>query len=251
MTSPSIPQPRPADAALEASRRAAQEVIAQVDQEAIAQLLEQLPTGALLKDLDAILETLDAADAVSARRRAGLLGRLFGRDLVAMARVDDVDNRLRLNLAYTDAHAASLKAHLALLASASEHLQRQIDTLLEVIRVASGESLHEDATNHRWLSHLDALIAAWRSTAAQLAMAISYGRSMLERHGQVRDVLIPLWRQRVVAKAMSTKLSADEASSQRSLHHSVREQINALRQSHQASPDSSDSTDPTSKELLP
>lgn len=250
----SAPTPPPDAAALEASRLAAQRLIAQVDQEAIAELLAQLPTGALLKDLDSILETLDAADAVSAKRRAGLLGRLFGRDLVAMARVDDIDNRLRLHLAYTDAHAAGLESHLALLQGASEHLHGHIDALLEVIRRASREPdgiAHLDDTTLRWLSHLDALAAAWRSTEAQLLLAISYGRSMLDRHGQVRDVLIPLWRQRIVARAMSSKLSADEASIQRSLHESVRRQITALRQSHQPPPGSSASTDPTPKELLP
>lgn len=254
MTSPSSPQPRPADAVLEASRRAAQGVIAQVDQEAIAMLLAQLPTGALLKDMDAILETLSAADAASARRRAGLLGRLFGRDLVAMARVDDIDNQLRLHLAYTDTHAANLKGHIALLTSASEHLQRQIDALMDVIGLASSKPdgvAHHDDVTHRWLSNLDIQAAAWRSTVAQLAMAIGYGQSMLERHGQVRNVLIPLWRQRVVAKAMTSKLSADEASSHRSLHQSVREQIIALRNSPVPPPDSSASTAPTSKELLP
>ncbi len=254
MTPASIPQAGPADGALEASRRSARGVIAQVDQQAIAQLLEQLPTGALLKELDGILQTLDAADAVAARRRAGLLGRLLGRDLVAMARVDHIDTRLRLHLAGTDTHAASLKAHIALLASASEHLQGQIDALLEVTRLAScetgGDPQHEDVTR-RWLSHLDALAVGWRSTAAQLAMAISYARSMLERHRQVRDVLIPLWRQRVSAKALSTKLGADEASSQRSLHESVRRQITALRRSHQPPPALSHPSTPTFKELPP
>ncbi|MDQ3288987.1 MAG: hypothetical protein M3Q42_12160 [Pseudomonadota bacterium] len=207
--------------------------------------------------MDAILEAIDAADQARSRKRAGLWGRLLGRDLVAMAGADRIDTTVRVRIAYADTHAAALEEHLAELEIASEHLQRQTTALLDAIDRCRASSIPSDDESsdfqiddsvHRQLLHMEALIASWRITAAQLALAMDYGRSMTERYAQVRNVLLPLWRHRAASSAMSRKLREEESSRVQQLQDAVRGQIDALRQSPQPP---SASIAPTPKDLLP
>lgn len=249
------------DSAGDAARRAGRDVIAQVDLGAITVLLDRLPTGALLKALDAIIETLATSDAPQARQRAGLLGRLLGNDLVAMARPDPIDARLRVHLAVANGRASELETHLGSLAECSAHLQRQLVALQQIIAQPAATSRRDhqraaatgpDDAWRRRVSHLQVIADSWRMTVTQMALAASHAEWLLDRHVQVREVLLPLWRQLCAGRAVSRKLQEADASALCELHGTIHRQLAALRApTQQPAAVSTQSSSPSPKEPSP
>lgn len=187
----------------DAARQLGAELVAKVDLDALGARIAALPTAALLAELEGIVEALDNQDPVRRRRRAGLLGRLLGRDLIAQAQPDPVDQRVRLRLSAAQAVAANLAVRAEELKSVAAALQGHIDQLNALLarqyRVTSeGLGVEAQTARSRRLADLDAILASWRITAAQLALLDTHAALLLDRHAQVRDLLVPLWRQRAV-----------------------------------------------------
>lgn len=183
-------------------------LVAQADLDAITALIQALPVVPLLQQLDTIIAALDSADPVRARRRVGWLGRLMGRDLVAQAQVDPVEQRVRVALSSAQTLAGELAAELVKLQAAADGLQRQLGLLDATVSDARTRESADDRSLRR-LVHLDLIAASWTATLGHVAMVRGHARRLLDRHEQVRDVLVPLWRQHAAASAAGTQLRSD------------------------------------------
>lgn len=226
----------PFDAPGDALGRVGREVVERVDLAAIAAQLEALPTAPLLAGLDAIVHALASQDAHEPPRR-GVVGRLLARELSTRSAPDPVDYRVRAHLATAATQAAVLERHLAGLEAAASMLDQQrraLDQLLERGRAVPGVDGADDAARAldpmlRRLTHLEAIAASWQATRAHVATAVALGRSVLDRHAQVRDVLVPLWRQAAGTAALSARLRGTEAERLARLRTFLRAQIDTLR----------------------
>lgn len=224
------------DAPGDALGRVGREVVERVDLAALARQLETLPTAPLLAELDAIVHALATTGAHEAPRR-GMVGRLLARELSTRAAPDPADYRVRARLAAAATQAALLEQQLARLEAAASLLDQQravLDQLLERGRAVPGVASADEATRAldpmlRRLAQLEAVAAAWRASRAHLATAIALGRSVLARHAQVRDVLVPLWRHAAATAALSPRMRGGEAERVASLRTFLRAQIGALR----------------------
>ncbi|GAB2518263.1 hypothetical protein [Lysobacter humi (ex Lee et al. 2017)] len=225
------------DAPVEALGRVGREVVERVDLEAIAARLDALPTAPLLAELDAIVKVLaTAADAHEAPRR-GVVGRMLGRELATRTSPDPADYRVRAHLATAATQALTLERHLCELEAAATLLDQQrrvLDQVLERGRAVPGVETADDAARAfdpmlRRLTQLEAIAAAWQASRAHLSTALALGRSVLDRHAQVRDVLVPLWRQAAGTAALSPRLRGAEAERLARLGTFLRTQIDALR----------------------
>jgi hypothetical protein len=221
--------------------REGQMVISQVDLDPIIQLLDTMPTALVIGELDAILQALEGTDPVRSRKRVGVVGRLLGRDLVAQADPDPIDSRVRLHLARANGHARDLQAHVQHLevawkslyqhhASLDAAIRRAEAILSEYQEAAAAAGQAEDAA-HRRLGYVRAVADSWRNTCAQLDNAVRYGCLVLDRHVQVRDVLVPLWRQQAGAAALNRTFRDSGVLQLESLHLEARHGLAALQTS--------------------
>lgn len=200
------------------------DILAAVDLDAIAARLSQLPAGVLLADLEALLDAIDQATPAGSRRRAGWWGRLLGRDLVAQAQPDPLPVRIHLRLDAAHRHSDALAAQIAALEPVTAHLQAQIARLEQRIAEARGAAV-ADAALQRRLSHLDAIAASWRATTAQIALVRAHAVHLLDRHAQLRDLLLSLRREQNAAQAAASQLAPVRFAA---LHDALRElQANA------------------------
>lgn len=200
----------------------------------VIRLLADLPTGPLLAALDAVVAAIDSTDPDRSARRAGLLGRLLGRDLVSQAHPDAPEDRVRVQLALAATHADRLLAHLDQLRAVAASLEKQIAELeasIDVARAQFADAAAEATTGEeaRRLATREALATAWRQTLGQLRLALSHAELLLARHEQVRDLLVPLWRQHAAARALNATLGAEQAQRLASMH---REALQALANLH-------------------
>jgi hypothetical protein len=183
-------------------------LVAQADLDAITALIQGLPTVPLLEQLDAAVAALDSSDPIRARRRVGWFGRLMGRDIVAQAQVDPVEQRVRVALSSAQSLADELSAQLVKLQAAADGLQRQLGLLDATVSDTRASGPTDDVSARR-LVHLDLIAASWTATLAHVAMVRGHARRLMERHEQVRDVLVPLWRQHAAANAAGRQLRSD------------------------------------------
>jgi len=227
-------------------------LVAQADLDAITALIQGLPTASLLEQLDAVVAALDSTDPVRARRRVGWLGRLIGRDLVAQAQVDPVEQRVRVALSFAQTLAVELSSRLVNLQAAADGLQRQLGLLVATVSDARASHPADDRSLRR-LVHLDLIAAAWTATLAHVAMVRAHAHSLLDRHEQVHDVLVPLWRQHAAASAADTQLRSDTGPDRLTqLQRELRIGLASLHESAQAlPPQHTDTTTAAPKEPLP
>lgn len=197
------------------------DLLAAVDLDMITARLLQLPTAALLAELEAVVATVDHTDTRRSRRRTGWWGRLLGRDLVAQAQPDPVGSRIRLRLSAAQTQADALVVQTAALAPVANELQQKIADLEALLAGARTTDVaeHADAWRRR-LTHLELIATSWRSTVAQIALARSYATQLLDRHAQVRDVFAALRRERTAAQAATAHLAPDRLTR---LHETLRE----------------------------
>jgi fused signal recognition particle receptor len=202
------------------------DLVAAVDLDAVATQLAQLPGAVLLAELEGIVAAIDNLDPVRRRRRAGVWGRLLGRDLVAQAQPDPVPTRIRLGLAAAQEHADELQRRTRALDQLSSRIQQQIahlDTRLAQERAALMNAGGDDAriaARFRRLDHLAAIATSWRASVAQIALVRAHAEQLLARHAQVRDVLASLWQAQTSAQAATAALDHDGIAR---LHASLRE----------------------------
>ncbi|MBF6024475.1 hypothetical protein [Lysobacter niastensis] len=202
------------------------ELVAQVDLDAIGAHLANLPTAALLSELEGIAIAIDNADPARRRRRAGFFGRLLGRDLVAQAQPDPADTRVRLHLSSAQALAERLAAKAAELEPLAAWLREQSDRLRAVIDSTSADADSEPTLARRRV-HLGAIAATWDTTVRQVELMHQHVRHLLMRHAQVRDLLVPAWRQQALLTDPSAR---DEAETTARLQDTLRSQLAALRE---------------------
>jgi len=162
-----------------------------VDLDAINARLARLPTGALLAQLDAILAAIDSSDPSRQRRRSGFLGLLLARDLVAQAQAGDADTRVRLHLAAAHDIAAQLAEQAAQLESVPSRLRDEAGQL----RSSTTDPATDDPQRRT------AIAATWETAAAHVELVRGHAAQLLRRHAQVRDVLVPAWRQQAAISA--------------------------------------------------
>lgn len=164
-----------------------------VDLDAINARLARLPTGALLAELDAILAAIDSSDPSRQRRRSGFLGVLLARDLVAQAQAQagDADTRVRLHLAAAHDIAAQLADQAAQLESVPSRLRDEAVQL----RSSTTDPATDDPQRRA------AIAATWETAAAHVELVRGHAAQLLRRHAQVRDVLVPAWRQQAAISA--------------------------------------------------
>lgn len=235
-------------------RRIGADILAAVDLATINTRLGQLPSGALLAELENILAALDNGDPVRRRRRAGVFGRLIGRDLVAEAEAGLLESRVRLYVLAAQAHADALIGGRAELRALSSSLQQQIERLSDLLareRAAPPATAEYEAARQRRLQHLDAVLASWRMSVSQIAMVCDHAAALLDRHAQLRDVLVPLWRQRASAEAIAAQLDRERAAAIADVRDTLRLQLASLHASASRLPANVLSTDATPLERTP
>ncbi len=226
-------------------------LVAQADLDAITALIQGLPTSALLHQLDAVVAALDNTDPVRARRRVGWLGRLTGRDLVARAQADPVEQRVRVALSLAQALAVELAAQLVKLQAAAGDLQRQLGLLDATVSDARACESADDRSLRR-LVHLDLVATSWTATLAHVAMVRDHARRLIDRHEQVRDMLVPLWRQHAAASAAGTQLRADARPDRfTQLQRELRIGLASLHESAEVRPPQHTAPNASPKEPLP
>lgn len=199
--------------------RAGQDVIAGVDLGPVNHLLATVPTAPLLDELEAVVQVLDGANPERSRRKVGIVGRLLGRDIVAQADPDPVDSRLRVHLVRAAEHAKALQSHLQRLDEANQALSQSAASLEAAVVQAEAElAFHGDRLAcepaeldraRRRIDYQSAITHSWVQTCAQLGVAARYARMLLDRHIQVRDLLVPLWQQQQAASALNTAVQHD------------------------------------------
>ncbi|MFP7721322.1 hypothetical protein [Lysobacter sp. A3-1-A15] len=211
--------------------RRGHEIASRLDFEAISRLLARAPAARLLADLAAIVEVIDASDAQRTRRRAGLLGRLLGWDLVAQAHPDAADARLRVHLAHASEHAERVQRHLSDLAALPVPVEQQIAAMDAFVTSSREACAASGASAHRRLDYFQALGDSWRTTRAQLELEAAHIRRVLERYHQVRDLLVPLWHQQAAGAAINKRSNAGTPRGTEHDEHALRRLIASLQAS--------------------
>lgn len=197
-----------------------------VDLDAIGARIAQLRTAALLAQLDAILVAIDSSLPERQRRRSGFFGRLAGRDLVAQAHPDDAGTRVRLHLAAANDLAEGLAEQAAMLDPIAPWLREQAQRLRSP---GTDENACDDPQRRT------AIAATWETTAAHVDLVRGHAAQVLRRHAQVRDVLVPTWRQQMALAASSAHRDSTR------LDEALRGQIAAFRDALPAPEASTDS----------
>jgi hypothetical protein len=177
------------------------EIIGQVDLDRATALIERRSTSALLEELAGIVQALEVAQSRNAARRAGIVGRLLGRDMPAQARARQAHEHIRIRLHLAERRAQEVVAHLVELDEAIDHVMRQRMRLAQIAdrgRDARGTFALEpcaapDAMERR-LGHLAMLVSSWDVALAHMRLVRQYGELLLARYAHVRDVVVPQWR---------------------------------------------------------
>lgn len=180
---------------------------------AVEQLFANAPAGTaaarLVAEMNNIREAMSAADARHIRRSVGLLGRLLGRDVEAQARAEQLATQLDVCLLRADACLEALQQELG------EHLLQATRVQMAVAAIddwaVAGEAVRPpdepmaQAALQRRLQHLRGLARLRDSEAGQLRLLHAQGVELVERYLRIRDVLLPLWRQRSLAGRAADK----------------------------------------------
>jgi hypothetical protein len=177
------------------------EIIGQVDLDRVTALIERRSTAALLEELAGIVQALEVAQARTAARRGGIVGRLLGRDMPAQARARQAHEHIRIRLQLAERRAQDVVAHLRDLDEAIAHVVRQRTRLSDTAErgrdALDAFALHAgtlpDAMARR-LGHLAMLVSSWDVAVAHMRLVRQYGELLLARYAHVRDVVVPQWR---------------------------------------------------------
>jgi hypothetical protein len=201
-------------------RQLGADVLDGVDLDAVTARLSQLPTAALMAELEAVLEAV-AGVTPALRKRASWWDRLLARDLVAQAQPDPVGNRIRLGLSSAQARAAEVAAGADALGLQAVHLEQKIAELGALIEheralpsgfdaAAAAEAwLAPGGARVRRLAHLEAIADSWRACVAQITLVRSHAAQLRARHAQWRDLLVTLWREHATAEAAAARIDAN------------------------------------------
>ncbi|MEN5191499.1 hypothetical protein [Luteimonas sp. TWI414] len=164
--------------------------------------LEAGPPAQLVERLRAVHLAMRADAPRALRRSAGLLGRLFGRDVTLQAEASALAARLGILLRDADRAADVLAAHL----DGQRACLDRVEAALAALRgAAAGAGPAVDEADEaaglaldRRRQHLRDVAEAHALSARQLALLHAQGLSLLDRYRNIREVLVPVWRQRAL-----------------------------------------------------
>ncbi|KLI98855.1 hypothetical protein [Luteimonas sp. FCS-9] len=175
--------------------------LAALDAIDVAAALDAGAAAMLVERLRAVHLAMRADDPRALRRKAGLLGRLFGRDLALQAEADALAARLGVLLRDADRAADALAAHVDGQRACLDRLEAALDALRRAAADHRPPVDDDDAVRlarERRLQHLLDVDAAHALGARQLALLHAQGLALLARYRNIRDVLVPAWRQRAL-----------------------------------------------------
>lgn len=189
------------------------EIIREVDLDRVSALIERRSASGLLEELAGIVQALEFAASRASPLRAGIVGRLLGRDLAQQARARQAYEHIRIRLHLAERRAVEVEAHGRELAEAVAHIGRQRARLAEIAErgrgamdaFAVGAAPRQADAMARRLDHLTLLISSWDIAAAHMRLVRQYGELLLARYAHVRDVVVPQWR-----RAVEIALTQDE-----------------------------------------
>lgn len=176
----------------------------------------------LVAEMDNIHQAMRAHDAGAIRRSVGLIGRLLGRDVEAQAQAERLAGQLNVCLLRADSVVAELQRVLpvrrqraARMIEAGHAVDSWAEAGEHLVRDASAQAGDENAATlallQRRLHHLRGVARLTALEASQLQLLHTQGVELLERYQRIRDVLLPLWRQQVLAgnaAGMSARLAS-------------------------------------------
>ncbi|HST46058.1 MAG TPA: hypothetical protein VLK29_12650 [Luteimonas sp.] len=232
-----------------------------VDPDVLLATLAALPTAALFAELDAIVQAMDTGDPRRRARRAGWLGRLLGRDLVAEATASGAASRIGVHLARAAEAAEDLHARLPGCAMAVAALATQARALRAADAPAPARPMGDPAgppapgdrgdagrstADHRARAIADGTLLA----AVQADAMLVHARTLLDRHRQLRDELLPLWQRNQAALAIDARLRSEDGRALVALHAAMRGQLAAWRRPS-STPPTPEPPDPPTKDPLP
>ena len=194
----------------------AADVVESANIHAINSYLRRDCRKALLGSLHEMLQTVEAVSPDTAKRRTGLIGYLFGRDLqqkeISARRIQDfplvvrrADEQVQQLLSAEHEGRqllAKLNAQRGLLSEQTGHMQSVLDS---AAFSAHQHAAHADSLRQR-LHTLTVLQQSWLLTGKHLELDVQHTRELIERYQHIRDTLIPVWQH-----YMLSKVKADDA----------------------------------------
>lgn len=168
-----------------------------------ADTLDATPAAALVARLRDLHLAMRAALPSRGRPRAGLFARLTGRDVIDQHEAETLGARMGVLLIDADRSAAALRAdiaaHRARLAASLPALDG-LDRAAAALRAGSEvDDAHQDLRLRR-AQHLDTVRATHALSGRQVQLIAEQHEAVLAHYRNVRDVLLPLWRQRAAGE---------------------------------------------------
>lgn len=165
----------------------------------VAETLDAAPAAALVTRLRDLHVAMRTALPAQKRPRAGLFARLTGRDVVDAHEAETLGARMGVLLIDADRAAADLRADLAAhrrrIAASAGALDR-LDRAAAALRAAGPDDDPHHDLRRRRAQHLDTVRATYALSSRQLQLIAEQHDAVLAHYRNVRDVLLPLWRQR-------------------------------------------------------
>lgn len=167
----------------------------------VADTLDAAAAAALVARLRDLHSAMRAVLPARARPRAGLFARLTGRDVVNQHEAETLGARLGVLLIEADRAAADLRAdlaaHRARIAASAAALDR-LEQAVTALRAGDADTrVHHDLRLRR-AQHLETVRATYALSSRQLQLIAEQHDAVLAHYRNIRDVLLPLWRQRAV-----------------------------------------------------
>lgn len=145
------------------------------------------------------------------RRGTGLIGRLLGRDVEAEADAAALQQRLGVLIADADRSAGALRANATRQQALQDELSQGIARIARTIKAARDWLGDGTVATHparerleRRLGQLATVQATWELGTRQLQLLHEQHIDLLARYQRIRDVLLPAWRQGLLAGAAAT-----------------------------------------------
>ncbi|NYZ62526.1 hypothetical protein [Luteimonas deserti] len=157
------------------------------------------PAATLVAALAALHTAMRAVLPGRQRARPGLFDRLLGRDVVDQHDADALGARMGVLLVDVDRAAAELRAETAAWrerAAAAGPALARLEQAAAALRAAQMEGGISCDLRLRRAQHLDTVRHAHALSARQRQLVVAQQETLLERYRNIRDILLPLWRQR-------------------------------------------------------
>lgn len=220
----------------------------QVDDRFVAEAtkyLEASPVSQLGGLMTQILAALKGADPRQLTRPMGVLGRMIGRDVVLTSTVSVSRDQLEYLLGQADPVAKALETFLSridgVMASFSEGVlsmrvqleqgRHFLDSNPTAGLPVAGEQFDNPRERFsRRVNNLATLVTTHDLTAYQLRLAKSQALDMFDRYTEIRDVLVPVWRQHQLALANQAQLDPEGTAKAIEAHQAMQTAVaDALR----------------------